>query len=269
MGGADMMLAIVESSSGAASAAADEAFDHFGRPGQDQHAAGELADVRQPVLEAGHDAEVAAAPTDCPEQVRLVLGVHAPQLSIGRHDLGGEDVVDRQPVEAAEVADAAAHGDAADPDRAGVPEAGRETVLDGFGGILPSGQAGLGPGGPVRGVDLEALHVAEIDDDAAVDRAVAGRAVAAAPNGQLDAVIARVVDDGRDVVGVRHADDRRWAAIGGNGDEDRPGRVVVLVVRADDAAADRGPQVRDGDGCCRLLHRTTPLPSGGYGLVVP
>ena len=40
------------------------------------------------------------------------------------------------------------------------------------------------------GVDLEALHVAEIDDDAAVDRAVAGRAVAAAPNGQLDAVLA-------------------------------------------------------------------------------
>ena len=150
-----------------------EAFDHFGRPGQDQHAAGELADVRQPVLEAGHDAEVAAAAADRPEQVRLVLGVHAPQLSIGRHDLGGEDVVDRQAVEAAEVADAAADGDAADPDRAGVPEAGRETVLDGL-GDLASGQAGLGPGGPAVGVDLEALHVAEIDDDAAVDRAVAG-----------------------------------------------------------------------------------------------
>ena len=247
----------------------DEAFDHVGRPRQHEHAAGELADVRQPVLEAGHDAEVAAAAADRPEQVRLVLGVDASELSIGRHDLGGEDVVDRQAMEAAEVADATAGGEAADPDRAGVPEAGRETVLDGRGRVLDRGQAGFRPGGPVRGVDLEALHVLEIDDDAAVDGAVSGCAVTAAANSQLDAVIAREVHDGGDIVGVRHADDRRGTPFGGNWDEDGSGRVVVGVFRADHPAADRGTQVRDGDGCCRLLHRTTPLPSGGHGLVVP
>ena len=149
------------------------------------------------------------------------------------------------------------------------PKPGRETVLDGRGRILDRCQAGLRPGRPVRGVDLEPLHVVEIEDDAVVDRAVTGGAVTAAANGELDAVIAREVHDGHDVVGVCHADDRGRPPIGGGRDEDGPGRLVIRVFRADDPAADRGLQVRDGDGCCRLLHRTTPLPSGGYGLVVP
>ena len=172
-------------------------------------------------------------------------------------------------MEAAEVADAATQRDAADADGAGVPEPGRETVLDRRGRVLNCGQAGFRPGSPVRGVDLEALHVMEIDDDAAVDRAVAGGAMTAAAHGQLDAVIAREVHDAHDVVGIRDAHDGRRPTIGGGRYEDGSGRVVVGVFRADHPAADGRTQVGDGDRCCRLLHRTTPLPSGGYGLVVP
>ena len=68
-GGAGMMFAIVESSSGAASAAADEASDGVGGRGQDEHAARDGADRLEPVVEAGDHAEVAAATADRPEQV--------------------------------------------------------------------------------------------------------------------------------------------------------------------------------------------------------
>ena len=85
-----MTLAIVESSSGAASALGEERRDHVGRRGEDQHAADDRADMVQAELQAGHDAEVAAAAADRPEQVRVVLGVRAEQLAVGGHDVGGQ-----------------------------------------------------------------------------------------------------------------------------------------------------------------------------------
>ena len=94
--------------SGAASAASMNPRDRLGRGGQQQHPADDLGQLVEPELEPGHDPEVAAAAADRPEQVRLVLGVDQPDLAVGGHDLGGEQVVDRQAVLADEVADAAA-----------------------------------------------------------------------------------------------------------------------------------------------------------------
>jgi hypothetical protein len=64
----------------------------------------------QPVLEAGGDAEVPAAPADRPEQVRVLLSIDQQQLAVGGDDPGGQEVVDREPVLADEVTDAAAQG---------------------------------------------------------------------------------------------------------------------------------------------------------------
>ena len=44
-------------------------------------------------------------------------------------------------------------------------------------------------------VDVERLHVAQVEDDAAVGHAVAGAAVAAAADGELEAGLARERDD--------------------------------------------------------------------------
>ena len=109
-----MTLAIVDSSSGAASAAAMNPAIDLGRRRQDEHPADDAGELVEPELEARHDAEVAAAAADRPEQVGLVLGVDAAQLAVGRDDLGREQVVDRQAVLAHEVADAAAGRDPAD-----------------------------------------------------------------------------------------------------------------------------------------------------------
>ena len=48
-------------------------------------------------------------------------------------------------------------------------------------------------------VDLERLHVREVEHDAAVGDAVAGDAVAAAADGELQPGLARERDDARDV----------------------------------------------------------------------
>ena len=123
-----MTLAIVESSSGAASAAAMNPAIDVGRRRQEQHPADDLVDLVQAEPEPGRDPEVAAAAADRPEQVGLGLGVDATELAVGGHDLGREQVVDGQAVLANQVPDAAAERDPADPDRAGVAEPGREAV---------------------------------------------------------------------------------------------------------------------------------------------
>ena len=107
----------------------DEAGDRVRRRRQDQEPAHDLGQGMEPELEAGHHAEVAAAAADRPEQVRVPFVVDLEDRPVRGHDLGGQQAVDRQPVLADEVADAAARRDPAEPDRAGVAEAGGEAAL--------------------------------------------------------------------------------------------------------------------------------------------
>ena len=71
-------------------------------------------DLVQPELERGHDAEVAAAAAECPEQVGVLVGRGAQDPPVGGHDLGREEVVDGQTGPAAEPADPAAEREPAD-----------------------------------------------------------------------------------------------------------------------------------------------------------
>jgi hypothetical protein len=106
----------------------DELRDNPGAGRQQQHAANDRGDRVQPVLEAGGHPEVATTATDRPEQVRVVVGVDAQELAVGGDQLGGQQVIDGQAVLSDQVADAAAQGDPADADRAGVAEPGRQPV---------------------------------------------------------------------------------------------------------------------------------------------
>ena len=65
-------------------------------------------------LERGHDAEVAAAAAQRPEQIGMLAraGVHL--RAIGQHHVGADQVVDREPEAARQVADAAAEREPAD-----------------------------------------------------------------------------------------------------------------------------------------------------------
>ena len=85
----------------------------------------------QPEQERGDDAEVAAAAADRPVEVGVLLGVGAHALAAREHQLGLEEVVDRQPELAGQVAEAAAEREAADPGGRDDPARRRQAVLAG------------------------------------------------------------------------------------------------------------------------------------------
>src|SRR5262249_44402106 len=62
-------------------------------------------------LERGDHAEVAAAASQRPEQVGVLVLGRPQQLAVGRHDVDGEEIVDRKTVLAHQPADATAEGE--------------------------------------------------------------------------------------------------------------------------------------------------------------
>jgi hypothetical protein len=173
----------------------DEPGDDIRRGGQHQDAPDDLADRVQPVSEPGRDAEVAAPSADGPEQVGIRLGVHPQELAVGRDDVRGDQRVDGQSVLPDEVAHPTAEGDATDADGTGVAEPCGQAVGGGRGRVLSGGQAGLGPCRALLGIDLETLHVPQVEHDAALGHAVPGGAVPATPDGQVEAGLARQPHD--------------------------------------------------------------------------
>ena len=225
-----------------------------GRRGQEQHPADDRADLVEAVAQPRHHAEVPAAAAQRPEQVRVVVGVDLQQLAAGRHDLGAQQVVDGHAVLADEEADAAAERDAGDADRARVAEPGGEAVGAGRGGVLAGGQARAGPGGARAGVDGELAQRAHVEHDAAVGGAVAGGAVAAAADGQLEPGLAGVRDDAGDVGRAGGAHDQGGAPVDGS-HEDGPRLVVAGVIGRDDLAFDVADEVGSGEHRPRVTGR--------------
>ncbi len=72
------------------------------------------AELVQPQLELGDDAEVAAAAAQRPVEVGVLVGAGAHAAAVGEHDAGRDEVVDGHPVAAALVGDPAAEREAGD-----------------------------------------------------------------------------------------------------------------------------------------------------------
>ncbi len=191
----------------------DEPVDRVGVRREDQHAADDRLDRMQAVVESRGDAEVAASSSDRPEEIGLRVGVDVAELAVRGHDVGCDEVVDRQAVLAHEVPDAAPERDPSDPHRPAVAEPDHETVLVRRGCDLARRKPRLGPGGATLDVDVERAHVLEVEHDAVVPDAVARDAVAAAPNGEPGTGVAYERDDARNVGVVGDASDRGWATI--------------------------------------------------------
>jgi hypothetical protein len=131
-------------------------------------------------------------------------------------------------VPAGQPPDPAAQGQAADagvgdvPARAGQPERLGPPVE-----LAEQGATG-GRGHPAPGVDPDLGHGRQVDDDAAVAGREPGVAVAAAPDGDQQLLVAGEADGRDHVVGAGAAGDHRRVAVGG-GVPDRPGPVVAGV----------------------------------------
>ena len=242
-----MTLAIVESSSGAASASAMNPAIVSGVAGRMS-----IPPTMVPTSWSRYWNLVATPKLPPPPRIAQnrsgwVLGIDAEELAVRGHDIGGEQVVDREPVLAAEVPDPPAEGDPAQPDRAGVPEPGGQAVGPDRRRVLARGQTRLRPGRAACDVDVDGLHVREVEHDGTVDDAVTGGAMATAADGQLEAGLAGERDDGLDVARVGDLDDDRRPGVDA-AEEGGPGRVVVGVVGRDHPPADLRAELRDRDG---------------------
>src|SRR5215204_3804290 len=94
-------------------------------------------------------------------------------------------------------------------------------------------------------VDLEPLHLREIEHDSPIGDAVTGDAVAAATDGELQPALARERNHARDVGRVLNPDDERWAAVE-PAVEDGAYHVVAVVVGAYELAPHLGRKLPDG-----------------------
>jgi hypothetical protein len=228
---------------------------HLLARGEHQHAADDLIDRVQPQAESGDDTEVAAAAAERPEEIGIRVLVHREMLPVGGHHFSREHVIDGQAVLADEKAEAAAEREPTEADARSVAEPGRPAAFAGHPTVVACLHAGLRPCGPAVRVHFDSVHPREIEDDAAVGRAVPRPAVAAAPHGELCPGLTCQRDDPRDVRCVGGADDHPGPAVEAR--KKHSARVVVTgIVRANHVALQAGAEVRDldvGFGLQRVL----------------
>lgn len=137
-----------------------------------------------------------------------MVGVGSYDGAVREHELGGDDVVDRQAVLAGEEADAAGRRQSADAHVSVVARAhrkaeGRELLRD----VAPA-RTGAQPhpsGGPIE--HLDPVERADIDDDAAVVRRAAADAVSSAAHGEGHVLLTCEGERGDDIVNGRGLDD--------------------------------------------------------------
>ena len=210
---------------------------------EEQNAGVDLADRVQVELERGHDAEVAAAAAQRPEELGLVRGIDAAQLAVGGDELDRRDAVRGEAVLAAVPAEAAAERVADDADvRGGAVQRGDAEVGRARHDLLPLG-AGAHAGGEALGVELDALELVGPQQDGVAEIAERRRVVAGALRGDLEAGLGRVAHDGGDVVGVQRRRDHGGALVDG-GVEGLAREVPTLLAGADHGDAAKVPAQR-------------------------
>ena len=217
---------------------------------QDHPRVDDRADRVQPELERGHDAEVAAAALEAPEQLGVLVGARAHDAAVGGHDLGGQEVLARRSERPLEPARAAAEGQPGDARVRHAPAGHGEPVRLGGGVELRPGQAGAEAAGTGRGIDLDVLHRAGVDHEAVVAAGVPGDRMAAAADGDDQVVLARVGQGELHVGRARAARDQRRPLVE-DAVEPPARRVVVRMVGADQLS--REPRVE-----ARLRHYGHP-----------
>ena len=195
-------------------------------------AADDGVDLVQFEEEGGDDAEVAAAAPDRPVEVRVLVGAGTHALAARQHDLGLDQVVDRQAAFAGQVADAASEREAADAGGRDDAARGRHPVLVGRGIHFSPDAAAADPDRAGPRIDLDVLQAGEVEDDAVVAGAETGAVVGTSTDRQEDVMVGGEGDDLGDVVDVGGARDQPGAAVD-HRVVDLAGLVVAGVLGAD------------------------------------
>src|SRR4029450_11048018 len=130
------------------------------------------------------------------------------------------------------------------PARPGVAEPGPPPGRPRGCRVRPCGQPSLSPRGAAVHVDVDRMHVPQIEHDTVLDCAVACTAVTAAAHGQRNPAVASERDDAGDIDGIGRPDDDRRTYVETT-EENRAGLIVAGILRRDDAATDGGTKSGD------------------------
>ena len=167
----------------------------------------------QLVLELGHHAEVAAAAAQGPEEVFLIVGTGSAHFTIGRDDLGGAQIVDRQAMFAVQASEAAPERVPANPRVRDDARCCDETGLERCRIQRIEQRTATRVRTPGGRVDAYAIHRRQVDHQPVVTGGLARPAVAAAPNGDEQVALTREVDGVRRVGRRLAAGDQRGALV--------------------------------------------------------
>ena len=164
-------------------------------------------------LESRDHAELAAAPAQRPEEVRVLVRRCPHDLAIGEDDLGGEQRIDRQAVVAHEPPDAAAERQPADAGVRDLPPGHREPVLLAHSVELAQQRTASDPHDGASRIDLDAVQGPQVDAQRAVTQRAPGDRVASAAHRERQACATRRADRRADIVGIVRVGDGRRVAI--------------------------------------------------------
>ena len=212
-----------------------------------EHTTEQPPDGMEPEREVDDDAEVATAASERPEQVAVLALARAHDVTGRRHDGRADQIVERQPVETDEMADAAAEGQTGDAGvaegaaRRGEPVAQARRIE-----ILPERAAATGCR-PLFRIDRDTAHQPQVDDERTVAHAVPGNAVAAAAYSDRQLVLDGVGDRGHDVVHVERPHDQLGPPVDHPVECD-PRGFIAGVVGSDHRPAVALPQIRENGG---------------------
>jgi len=189
----------------------------------------------------------------------MLVGACAHHGAVGEDDLRLDQVVDREPVSASEVADAAAEREPSDAGRRDdAARNGHADLVCGRVDLVPGG-ASADPYGVALRVDRDVVHPREIDDESVVHGAEPG------------AVVPAAADCDRDVVPASEGDGRGDVGVGGTaGDERRMAvdhrvvdgaSVVVARISVPDQVTGEGRELGPGRSCKSRggAHGSSPL----------
>ena len=212
-----------------------------------RHAAeDDRADRMQPELERRHHAEVAAAAAQCPKEVRVLAGARRADVSVGVHELGGDEVVARETVCAGEPAESAAEREACDARARDQTAGSRESEHLRLPVQLAPRDASLHVCRPADGIHVNAFHRGEVDNETALAHRAAGDVVAAPADSDRERVRAAVTHGSDHVLNAGATRDHRRPLVDHpvpNG----PRSVVPLVTGSNELAAKCLLERRRGD----------------------
>jgi len=169
----------------------------------------DLAKWVEPIFERRRDAKIATAAPERPKEIGLGLFCDVEHRAVCGYELNGEQIVGGEAVAAQQPAEAPAECEARNPGRRDRAAGDGEPMHSRLSVELRPEDASLCTHRPCLWVDVRALHLGEIDHQAAIGDAAPGNVVSTTPDRDLQTRLARESHRSADVCDAAAPCDQR------------------------------------------------------------